>query len=268
MRVLAIAFFATQVFAQTPDSRAWELIDQGVHNTNPIKRRQCVVAMGVIRPQPMAVALLESALDDRNLGVREAACITLGEIDSRSSIPKLQMALADAAPEVIFAAAKALYTMGDSTGRQVLTAILSGDQKDASGFFSSSVYDAKTKLHDPRALILLGVREGSGLAGPFGAGVPFALDLMKDKQSSGKTVAALLLATDRTPETQRALKDALSEKNWTVRAAAARAIALRDATDLYDDLALLLEDKRDEVRFAASAALVRLKQPRFPGPAK
>ena len=84
---------------------------------------------------------------------------------------------------------------------------------------------------------------------------------MKDKQSSGQTVAALLLATDNTPESLDALRQALMEKNWTVRAAAARSVAIRNAVNLYDDVAALLADKKEEVEYSAAAALIRLKQP-------
>lgn len=266
MRNLVILFTAVGLFGQTTGQNAWQMLDRRAHDTNPVKRRQAILAMGILRPLPPALGVMEAALDDKDIGVREAGCITLGEANAKTSIPKLQMALADASPEVIFAAAKALYALGDPAGRQVLGAILLGDQKDASSFMSSSMRDARSKLHDPRQLLIIGLRDGSGFAGPAGIGVPFAMDLMKDSQASGKTEAALLLATDRSPDTLKVLKDALADKNWTVRAAAARAIALRDAPDLYDDVAKLLADKREEVQLGAAAALVRLKQqPETPG---
>ncbi len=201
--------------------------------------------MSLLRPDTRSVALIEEALSDKGAGVREAACATLGEIKARTSIPKLKKALDDSVPEVIFAAAKALYAMDDPTGREVLMDVVIGDQSGASGFVSGSIREAKLTLHDPKALILIGIKGGAGFAGPFGMGVPVAEGLLKDNQASGKTVAALLLATDTTPESLNALKVALTEKNWTVRAAAARAIGTRDATPLYDDVAMLLDDKRD-----------------------
>ena len=260
MRILVIFFTAVVMFAQAPQEVAWQIIEHGVHEGNPIKRREAVLALSLVLPEPRPVALLVEALDDKDAGVREAACATLGEIKARTAIPHLQKALDDAVPEVTFAAAKALYNMGDPAGSTVLMAVLLGEQSDSSGFVSGSIRAMKLKLHDPKALMMIGVQEGAGFAGPFGMGVPLAEGLFKDNQASGKTVAALLLATDRTPQSLNALKEALSEKNWTVRAAAARAIAKRDATTLYDNVAMLLDDKRDEVQFSAAAALVRLKQ--------
>lgn len=268
MRLLVLFVTAVCLFGQTPEEMAWSILDHGVHDSNPLKRKQAVLAMSLLYPQARPVALLEQALEDKDAGVREAACATLGAIDSRGSIPKLRMVLDDAVPEVIFAAAKALYDMHDEAGRDVIIAIMLGDQSGASGFVSGSIRSLKLKLHDPKALMMMGVKEGAGFAGPFGMGVPLAEGLLKDNQASGKTVSALLLATDRSPESLAALKESLTDKNWTVRAAAARAIGTRGAVTLYDNIAMILDDKQDEVEYSAAAALIRLKQPRRPASAR
>jgi len=254
-----IAAIAAAAYGQTPPN-AYDVLQKGLADTNPARRVAAVLALGVVLPMPGPIALVESALADKDSGTRAAACSTLGEMKSRASIPKLRQALDDKAPEVIFAAAKALYAMGDPQGRAVLIEVLEGDQPDKSGIVSSSIRDARVKLHDPKALLLLGVNQGAGLLGPFGVSVPVAEMLLKDNQASGKTAAALLLATDQSPATAAAIKTALGDKNWTVRVAAARSAALLDLTALYDDVALLLDDKRDEVRYAAAGALIRFKQ--------
>jgi HEAT repeat protein len=260
MRLFVFLFAATFLFGQMPDEVAWRILEHGVHEGNPIKRREAVLALSLVLPAPEPVALIVDGLTDKDAGVREAACATLGEIKARTTIPNLQTALADPVPEVAFAAARALYSMNDQMGVDVMTEILLGEQADASGFVSSSIRSMRLKFHDPKALLMLGVKEGASLAGPFGSAVPLAEGLFKDNQASGKTVAALLLATDRSAQSLDALKRALEEKNWTVRAAAARAIAKRNATSLYDNVALLLDDKRDEVEYSAAAAVIRLKQ--------
>jgi HEAT repeat protein len=262
----AIVFFLTALclYGQNPDEVAWRILEDGIHEGNPIKRREAVLAFSLVQPAPRPVGLLLKALEDKDAGVREAACATLGEMKARTAIPKLRMAVADPVPEVTFAAAKALYGMGDQAGTDVMMAVLLGEQADSSGFVSGSIRSMKLKLHDPKALLMIGINEGAGFAGPFGMGVPIAEGLFKDNQASGKTVAALLLATDRSPRSLGALKEALMEKNWTVRAAAARAIARRDATPLYDNVAMLLDDRRDEVEFSAAAAVIRLKQSATP----
>jgi HEAT repeat protein len=267
MRICPLIFLAVSAFAQSTEDKAWQTIEHALQNSNPAKRSAALLAMAVVRPLPRAVKLVETGLGDSDPVARQSTCAVLGGFKSKTSIPKLRDTLGDEVPEVAFAAAKALYEMGDPAGRQVLIAVLSGDQAGASGFVASSMNGVRRKLHDPKALLLVGVNSGAGfLIGPFGAGLPFAENLLKDKQASGKTVAALLLASDSTAESRDALKAAMGDNNWTVRAAAVRAVALRDLAALYGDVAFLLNDGRDEVQYAAAAALIRLKQPTTKGP--
>jgi HEAT repeat protein len=240
---------------------SWRTLDRGLHDNNPAKRVQAVTAMGIMRPHPKSVAMVESAFDDKDYSVRQAACTVLGQMKSRESIPKLREALNDPAPEVVFAAAKALYDMGDPTGRNVLIAVLLGDQADSSNFFKSSLHDMRAKMHDTKGMMLIGVKEGAGVfLGPAGAGIGVAEGLMKDANASGKTVVAALLANDKNPEAIKAIREALGDKNWTVRAAASRALALAGSTQDFDKIAGLLDDKKEEVQYSAAAALIRLKQ--------
>jgi HEAT repeat protein len=265
---LALMMFAVPVFSQQPSQqatldRAWQVLNAGLQDSNPAKRVQDVAAMGILRPQAKAVSLVESAFADKDYSIRQAACVALEQMKSKQSIPKLHEALNDTAPVVVFAAAKALYAMGDPMGREVLVAVLLGDQADSAGFFASSIHDMKAKIHDPKALVLIGVKEGaSAFLGPAGyVGIPAAEGLLKDSNASGKTVAAALLSKDTQPETMKAIRQALEDKNWTVRAASARALALADRADAFDAIAVMLDDNKVEVHYSAAAALIRLKQP-------
>jgi len=55
-----------------------------------------------------------------------------------------------------------------------------------------------------------------------------------------------------------ALRDALHDKNWTVRAAAVHAIAIRDDPTLKKELVPLLDDDKEGVRLRVAAAYLRL----------
>jgi HEAT repeat protein len=267
MRLLLLLVAAPLVFGQVLIGQvlidnSWKTLERGLQDSNPAKRVQAVTAMGIMRPHPKSVALVESAFDDKDYSVRQAACAALGQMKSKQSIPMLRDALNDKSPEVVFAAAKVLYDLGDPTGREVLVAVLLGDQADSSGFFKNSLHDMKAKIHDPKALALIGVKETAGVfLGPAGAGVGVAEGLLKDANASGKTVAAALLATDKNPDAISAIRQALGDKNWTVRAAAARALALAGSIKDFDTIAGLLDDKKEEVQYSAAAALIRLKQP-------
>jgi HEAT repeat protein len=266
MRVLLL-LFVLPLFAEEPIDHAWQILDRGLHEKNPARRAQAVTAMGTMRPQPKSVALVESAFEDTDYSVRQAACLALGQMKSRVSIPKLKEALNDKAPEVVFAAARALYDLGDPTGRQVLVAVLLGDQVDSSNFFASSIHDMKAQMHDTKGLVLLGVKEGAGaFLGPASFGLPVAEGLLKDANASGKTVAASLLANDKNPESLKAIEQALGDKNWTVRAVAARTLARADRVDSFEAITRLLDDKREEVQYSAAAAVIRLKQAAVPMP--
>ena len=56
-----------------------------------------------------------------------------------------------------------------------------------------------------------------------------------------------------------ALEDALADANWSVRAAAVHAIALRNDPKLENDLVPLLADKKEAVRVRAAASYLRLE---------
>jgi HEAT repeat protein len=260
MRLLPLIFIFP-AFAQQPLDHAWKILGDGLHDSNPVKRMQDVAAMGIMHPDAKSVALVQSAFDDKDYSERQAGCNALEQMKSRQSIPKLHEMLNDKAPEVVFAAAKALFSMNDPTGRQVLVAVVLGDQADSSNFFNSSMHDMKQKMHDPKGLVLIGVKSGAGVfLGPASMGIPVAEGLLKDSSASGKTVAVALLAKNADAETLQALNEALGDKNWTVRAAAARALALNDETEALGKITPLLDDTRVEVQYSAAAAVIRLKQ--------
>jgi len=70
--------------------------------------------------------------------------------------------------------------------------------------------------------------------------------------------AALKLATDRDPETPLALVKAASNRSWKVRVAALDALAQQADPRLMDTLAAHLTDKKQAVRCAAAAGVIRL----------
>ena len=76
----------------------------------------------------------------------------------------------------------------------------------------------------------------------FGQGVSSMQALLTDPGVSGRATAALLLGKDKGPATRDALQDVLLEKDWSVRAAAVHALALRDDPARRKDLGPLLDD--------------------------
>jgi HEAT repeat protein len=73
---------------------------------------------------------------DKDVEVRLAAITSLVDLKSSRTVPALRMALGSDAPEVTFAAAKALWTLNEPLGKEALIFVLSGDTKTSSGFIT------------------------------------------------------------------------------------------------------------------------------------
>jgi HEAT repeat protein len=75
---------------------------------------------------------------------------------------------------------------------------------------------------------------------------------------SDKKVVNRLLAARPDKETIDALKTALQDKDWAVRAAAAKGLGRLGRPELGSFLTSSLEDGKPSVRFAAAVAVLRL----------
>src|SRR5262249_48941053 len=172
----------------------------------------------------------------------------------------LRSALDDQVPEVRFAAAKALWSLHDPAGKQALMSVLGGEAKASSSVFSKEKRKAIRMVHTPRTLLLSMLRYGVGFAPVpgLGEGIASMQALLEDPGVSSRAAAALMLGKDKDHATLEALRTALGDKDWSVRAAAVHSIALRNNPALKEDLTPLLEDGREPVRLRAAAAYLRL----------
>jgi HEAT repeat protein len=116
-------------------------------------------------------------------------------------------------------------------------------------------------MHTPKTMFLFALQTGAAFA-PVpgaGAGISSLQGILSDPSVSGRATAALLLGADKEPEVLQALEDALTDKDWSVRAAAVHAIALRNNPALEMDLVPLMEDRKEAVRVRAAAGYLRLE---------
>ena len=240
---------------------AWDALNKGLNANDPEHRVHAVVAVGTIGPTPEAVKLIETALkNDKATVVRQAAAVTLGDINARTAIPSLESALDDN-PEVSFSAAKALQSMGNASGRWVFEEVLEGERTDKPGTLHGLVRKAKQKLHKPSELALMGVKEASGqFLGPASIGISIGQMALKDGAASGRTAAAAALAKDPDPYMVTLLEWALADKSWAVRAAVVKALGERGNQNTIPKLVPLLRDDRDLVRSLAAASIIKLSQ--------
>ena len=257
--VLLIVLVGRAGWAAT-DADCNQTLEEALSDKNPDTRKQAVVALSLAAAGTPAYARLEGMLADKDVEVRLAVVSSLLEQKTAGARAALHKALQDEVPEVSFAAAKALWILKDPAGERALLAVLERDSKTASGFFTKQKRDALRMMHTPRTAFLFAVRTGVGFAPVpgLGEGVTSMEALMTDPSVSGRAQAALLLGKDKSATTLDALKDALLDKDWSVRAAAVHSLALRNDPSLKDDIEPLLDDKNEAVRLRAAAGYLRL----------
>ncbi len=237
-----------------------ELLRRGLEDKNPETRKQAVVALSLAGQRGPLLVRLEEMLRDKDVEVRQAVVVSLAEVKTRRATAALRQALEDEVPEVSFTAAKALWARNDSAGRQALLDVLSGESKTTSGFFSKQKRQALRMMHTPRTTLLFAMRQGARFAPVpgLGEGVASMQALLTDAGVSGRAAAALLLGNDKGAAVRDALEDALSDKDWSVRAAAVHSLSLRNDPSLKKDLEPLLNDDKEAVRMRAAAGYLRL----------
>ena len=251
-----------------PVAAAWKMLDDGVHSDKYPRRSDALSALAVLGTTQRSVDMMVNALDDKQAVIRLLAATSLGEVKARSAIPALRAALDDKEPQVSFAAAQALWNMADRTGRNDFYAILQGARKTQPGLVKGKIELAEQELHQPKSLVLIGVNSASSaLLGPGALGVSAVEELAANHLAPAQALCASLLAEDDTPETVQELKQALGDKSWIVRAAAARALANLDHPEVIPQLtAMMQNDGRYPARFVAAAAIIRLDQQQRLGP--
>jgi len=250
-------------FAQIPDNqaRARTLLENSLKDKNPETRTHAVQSLGLVSASEPYLSELETMIADRDVGVRLAAIASLVDLKSDRTIPTLRKALSSAVPEVSFAAAKALWALGDPSGRDALLSVLDRETKSSSGFITKEKRDALRMMHTPRTFLVFAAVTGANIVPVMGvgAGVSSLQGILSNPGTTGRAASALLLSTDQTPGVLEALQRELADPDWTVRAAVVHAIATRNDAALESNLIPLFDDKKEAVRVRAAAGYLRLE---------
>lgn len=252
--VLMLLACAAGLQAQTPVEKSWTILSNAAKDKNADDRSRSIQALGVISGDARARSLAIAAFKDEKEEVRAAACDALGEMKAKEAEPELKAALKDPATVVVFAAANALFTMGDPLAYQVYYAVLTGEKKSGDTLMESQM----KMLKDPKALSKMGLEAGIGFI-PFGGMAYSAFKMVKaDSVSPVRAAAALKIALDPDPKSGIALSNATKDPKWIVRAGVVDAIAKRNDPALLPCLTPLLEDENDIVRYNAAAAIIHI----------
>lgn len=242
--------------------QAWETLENLADSGNPQHRKYSAAAFALLaqRHSRALTSVKKLLASDREAEVRAFTAAALGQEQARTAIPALRAALDDSNAPVAFAAAKALWNMGDHSGDFIFEQVLTGARKDSQGLVSSYLSDARHKMHDPKALAMMGVKEAtSAFFGPAGMAISFAQESLKDKGAAGRAYAADALSHDRSKKSLQILQSALQDSSPLVRAAACRSLALRRDRSSLVYLEPLLDDDNEEARAMASAAYISLR---------
>jgi HEAT repeat protein len=254
----------SRAFGQ-PNITAWEVLKRDLSDDNPDKRKQAVTAVGTIGPAPEVIQVLNQALRDKEIIVRQTAAAEIGDAKIRQCIPNLQAALDDT-PEVAFTAAKALWDMDDRSGRWIFEAALTRQLQEGPGLLQGAIRDAKKKLRSPTALAKMGINEASGaLLGPFSMGITAVQEAMKDTGAPSRALSAQLLSQACDARGVQLLEWALeTDGNDLVKAACAKALGACGNSASIAKLMPLLTDGNVAVRDMAAAAIVKLSIEKLP----
>jgi hypothetical protein len=192
---------APLVVQSSAQASAWKTLATAISDHKAIHRQQAVDAFSTLGTRRRAVRMVEARLSDKNSAVRADAATALAEMNSRQSLPALRKTLDDESEQVRFAVARALWKMGDHSGRGFLLEVLQGEASPSTGMIRQGLDGANRKLRNPRQLALTGINEASSaLLGPFSFGVKMAEQLANDKSADARALSASLLAFDHDPE--------------------------------------------------------------------
>ncbi len=239
---------------------AWDVLQKGLQDSNPEKRKITAAALSGAGVNPRALQMLYDAMtNDKDPEVRQAAASSLGEMKARVAIPKLKAAI-DNDPEVGFVAARALWIMGDRSGRDLIEEVATGQQKKSTGMVSQAKLEASRRLHDPNGLAKMGaIQTADALLGPFSIGLKLATDLAKDSGAQARLMAITLLLQQCDAESASSIQTAFeNDKNETVRAGAAKALGTCGGKQSMQSLIDAVASEKFSVQIAAAATLIRI----------
>ena len=266
MRILILMMLGTTLaFGETKPAdtveRCQSMLTEAVHDRNPDGRKGAAEALSLVRLKDNALEFLGPMLDDHDVEVRIAVVTTLGDFRDSRTLPLLKKALKDPVPEVDLAAAKVLYQLHDPEGVQFLLEVVGKETKASSGYFTNEKRGALRMLHTPTKLFIYIGIQAAGLAPVpgLGFGLSSAQGILSAPDSSARAASLLLIGSSRDPTLADTVGTALSDKEWSVRAAAVHVVATHPFPQFREQLVPLLDDKKGAVRVRTAAAYIRLQ---------
>jgi len=262
MRILSVLLFSGLAWSQSAEQARIVLRD-GFVEKSPEKRREVAVALSMAPAKDEVADLLTALAKDKDVLVRQAALDSLVDLGDRTRYPIIKEALQDSVPEVTYAAARALWKIGDPVGAELLEDIFAEEAKAKSNFAKSEMRKVMRKLKTPQSAILFVAQRGMIFVPVpgLGAGVSAVSQMLTDESFSARATSLILLCQDpkkRASACPSMLDRAFVDEDWSVRAAGVQLAAGSRDPVMRGKLAGLFGDKSEKVRYRAAAAYLRL----------
>src|SRR5579872_7066370 len=132
--------------AKPSPAEAWKMLSDSAESDKMRDRSDAISALTILGGDRRADDLVSEALDDKDESIRMLAVTSLGDMKARAAIPKLKAALDDKSPQVSFAAAQALWKMGDKSGRGIFYDVLVGERKVKPGPIKEKIQQARKDM--------------------------------------------------------------------------------------------------------------------------
>jgi len=254
----------------TPAERehaAWTLLTNALADAkHPQTRIQGLAALGLLR-SPRSEKMIADAMGDADLDVRTAAVLAAGQTKDRNLTTNVRNLLDDKEPQVAFTAAMTLWKMGDKSGEDILASVVDGERSAGPTMVHGTEHRISKDLHDPAMLARLGAMQGAAMMlGPFGFGITAFEYVHQNGGDLARVSAIEQISQERTEPIHQELVAALTDKDQTVRAAAAKALVDYHDKATSSAVYALLIDPKQPVRLTAAAAYLRTTGTPGPGP--
>lgn len=257
----ALFFFLAATLSAANIDEARKILETAATHKEADQRKEAAIALSLVSIKDPAAALLETLAKDKDFQVRQAAIAAIGELRDPTRYPILKEALKDDVPEVAYAAAQALFVVGEPEGKQSLFAIFDEDMKAKSGFFKGEFRNYLRKLQSPKSATLFIAQQGMGFVPLPGVGTGFSAisSMLVDGNFSPRATTVLMLCKTAGPECDEVVIRGLADDDWSTRAAAVQIVAWKNEKARQRQLERLLKDKKDRVQLRAAAAYLRLE---------
>jgi HEAT repeat protein len=265
LRLVVVGLSAGFLLADgAPDANvaaARRVLREGLVSHDSVLRVQTVIAASMIGENEEVVKHLEGVLKDKDVAVRITAIHALADLNSLGSVSVLEEILKkDNVPEVQFAAAKALYALKNSAGKQTLYDVFNKKFDSSSNLLQTEARDFFHKFHSARSTVSFIVSEGIGYVPVPGVGEGFSAmtEILSDPDLSDRASVVLLLGREKNAESDAMLSAGVKDGDWSVRASSAQMIAHTARVGMINLLPNLFTDKEPKVRFRAAGAYLHL----------